>query len=282
MKPFWIIGIRLLVAAVVITTSPGLAQLHPESFGGAARETAFGPCQGLVGETVAFDSPERVVGFLDEADFEKGEFETSEQFEIRLAPIREMLDGPMTLPVDLSRDYVVYDADAQEFNVRSWAFPEPQFTLTRWHDRKGINLGVLDRVAVTLRERSKTLGSYTATNAFGVAAVVAEVDKTVISAFERASSSTLEEDLFGVGRGGRRVMGFASPIGEARTVKESLVGGVIFHPKPPFLIKGEYHHDATIHNKRQLSEYDSVLIGDFECAFVANADGAVLAATQTN
>ena len=194
-------------------------------------------CNSYIAQKLTLNDPVSLVDKLKNASFEKGEFETTAQYDARIEKAKAEITGDKIIPIDINNKYVVYNADDQQFAVGAWAFPG-EITLFRsmsWEDRKGINFGILDRVAVRVSTNEKIMDSYEASNAFGVTATVQKIRTDIISVFERASSYIKDEDLFGVdnrdiknvlpddtlqnGVGGRPVMHFSAATSDARNLK---------------------------------------------------------------
>lgn len=258
-------------------------------------------CQSYIGQSVSLTSPQAIASALKNTNFDKGEFETTEAFEARMDDARKSLNSTNFVPIKLIDDYLVYDADTQTFRVGSWAFPSGLgmfSTVKNWDDKRGVNLGILDRVAVLVWEAEKTMGQYAASNAFGVSATVKEIEHRYIAIFERPSSLYDDEDLFGTeprnaryilpddvltnGKGGRLVMSFQMDVEKAPATKLGLRGAVMIALKEPYYLHGTNRISPTIQGKRDILEDVDLIIADFKCAFVIDESATVLAATSTN
>ncbi|HEY2773097.1 MAG TPA: hypothetical protein VGK20_03490 [Candidatus Binatia bacterium] len=153
-----------------------------------------GTCATYVGETITTKPFDAVIAALPEYQ-PKGEYETTEQYNARLAGPASVHPSAVIIaktawdrgPCEAFdetefRDSLVYDADTQTLGIGVGIFKGPEFdALSAFAFAKGPTpkTGVFN-IGVIVSESESTTGDYVASNAFGVKADVRRVTHTAV------------------------------------------------------------------------------------------------------
>lgn len=207
---------------------------------------------------------------------EKGEFETTEDYQKRLEAAKKALGiKPVLLEFRTNHDHedsgVTYIADEQQFRVFMGAWSGSLY---------GIDYRYMDKVI--LSETPVTADTYMASNSYGNQV---EVRRRVSDVVAIKSWETFPKDIWWKlpknkdGEEGYSIY-VPVPIEKAKAFKSRLVTGVEFLPKPPFFSTDDYHIRPTLESPVDITyryeQFDGVVL----CAVLADTDGKVIATVE--
>lgn len=237
-------------------------------------------CSYKAGDQVTFTKPADYVSVAQAnqgaAGEEKGEFETTEDYQKRLEAAKTALGiKPMLLEYPANHDRedsgVTYLADEQQFRVFLGAWSGSLY---------GINYRYMDKVI--LSETPISVDSYMASNSYGNQI---EVMRKVSDVIAIKSWDTFPKDIGWKlpktkdGEEGDAIY-VPVPIEKAKAFKSRLVTGVEFLPKPPFFSTDDYHVQPTLETPLDITyryeQFDGVVL----CAVLADTDGKVIATVE--
>ena len=257
-------------------------------------------CRSYVGKTPALSSFEAAAVAVPKLVL-KDEFETTAQFEKRRRSQEQSLTRKsLVISVPVDRDYIEYDADAEQLEVGSLAFgvsalaetAQTGLAATMVLREEGLEASLLDggNIAIFLGSIEKVTGSYFARNGLGIAVRVTEVDKTTRAIFDKENAS----GALGQARIRAAMFPMAEipphlgaslklPAMQAKELKSSLKLAYLVEPRAPFLVTGSIDSfPATFPSAKKVNEKFRFLIADIQCGFVLDKAGKVLEATPTN
>lgn len=225
----------------------------------------------------------------------RGEFESTAEFEARRA--RAGGTGPLIIGKipDPERygdpngrgDFFRYDADRQVLRIISYAFDNKNFTMDDIFGygapmyREGDYTPRFSNVDVVISETNRPLGSYRGRNAFGVAATVIRVNRTLSAIYDRPLPGTSEGLFPHVGPD--NVVGelHMDPV-TARHAKLTMRVAFVVVPKEPFVVSHTTSPStATIDNPQEVTVTTRVLFADIQCALLLDERNTVLGAYET-
>jgi len=216
----------------------------------------------------------------------KDEFETTPQFEARVASAIGGLNGPIIVEVPIQREFITYDADARRLDVQRYAFSNG---LTEYSGVFGYGTPFYgqiqygrDNLNVVLPYEEKQMGSYTGTNAMGAKIEIAKVSRLTRVIFERQGRPG--ENLFtGETQKDLASLSFSEITPEqAKNAKATARAAIVYIPRAPYFARGKYPWgQPTIHNPRAIDETIEVAIGDIQCALFLNSAGKVFGVIAT-
>jgi hypothetical protein len=251
-----------------------------------AKEAQRSSCSSYVGQSVAPTTIDKVAAAASKVPSIKGEFETTEQFEMRQGVAMRQLAPQYIVSKTPDRDHITYDADSGKLLVSEYAFDNlnvdydsvfgfgtPFFGSVKHNHFRNID--------VVMSETETTTGSYVGSNAFGASLRVARVLRTTKAIFEREAA--FHESLFIDGASRNHVIGELPLTPEtARRVKKTASVALVIAPMSPFFAYGVKSWGApTIDDARDVEQPISVVIADIQCGLLLDATNKVLGAYAT-
>lgn len=230
---------------------------------------------------------------------EKGEFETTEEFEARVSAASFKLDlGILIVETNYDRSEVMYDADNSRFEITKYAWGNTAANFSEIF-RRGNRFG-LPPVSITdeldglvhgegLSATFNNIRTYPASNAMGAVIQVTEREVFHYSIYDRRSpirEETWDFDFSETGSyidGNHRAEGvfLSIPRDRAKDLKSALRFGIVFSPKAPYLVVETSHEQATFQTRTESHEYFNVIIGDMKCLVITDVSGDVLRTVDT-
>lgn len=247
----------------------------------ASAETA--DCIGLVGQQVSSQPFAAVAAKLAGVPTTKGEFETTEAFNVRQGTAAAQLPSTFIVNYQPNSEYLVYDADAGALSVKSYFFRNLN---TSYSDVFGygspldgkLKYGHSDNIDVVVGETQRPTGSYAGSNAYGATATVTNIQRDTQSIWDREAK--YGEDIFV-----RQADGLLGSIpmspNEARALKASASAAIVVAPRWPYLAKGTKTWTPTINRPTHVTNDITVITGDIQCALLLDAAKRVIAAYTT-
>jgi len=247
-------------------------------------ETRKSPlCKGYLGRPVTLTPFATLAGRLSGPPA-KGEYETTSQFQTRVAASGPRQAGVVALAVPLDGDYVRYDADAGAFMVLAGAFPSGDFSEAPQADMAATiavlnakdKLGDGPRLSVAVSAAETTTSTGTARNIFGAAVRTAEVDRRT------RGLSLAGEKLFGFAKDeASTVTGFPIAPARAPAVKAGLRGALVVEPEAPYVVTNTMSGAAPTNRKPvHYTERATVVTARARCALVLDAQARVVASAD--
>jgi hypothetical protein len=262
----------LAAAALTVIATPAFAQEQ---------------CQSYVGQTVTLNTFSAVAAILKKLPTAKDEYETTADFEARVATARGSMPETVILPGTFNSKYLNYDADAGVLKVQAYALRNINTDYSRvfgygtsYYDKvKYSTIGNRDAV---LFEVQRTTGSYFATNAFGAKVTVRKIARLTHAIFEGEQGS-YDEDLFlNQTPGVDAVIGTVRmTIPEAQSLKASGKVAFVVKPKWPYYAEGVHHWEPKIDAPTDVDNLVQVIVGDIQCGLLLTSIDKVVAALPT-
>lgn len=243
-------------------------------------------CDAYVGQTVALDVFDTVAAILKAIPSEKGEYETTAQFEARLAEAKKALPERVVIQGLFSSKYADYDADAGALRLKAYAFRNLNtsyrdvFGYGTPHNGK-VYYGFDNRDVVVFEEETQT-GSYTASNSYGASTTVAQITRLQKAIFESVERNSRNDLFLDQVQGTEAWIGdIPMTIPEAQAIKSSGKVAFVAQPKWPFYAEGEKRWKPSISNPRDVSNPIQVIVADIQCGLLLTEDDKVVAAFTT-
>lgn len=236
-------------------------------------------CSYKVGDRATFIKPDAYLSVAKAnrkaLGSEKGEFETTQDYNRRLAVAQKALAiKPVLLEHPADHDKpdsgVTYIADEKRFRIFVGAFIG---TLT------GFDYQRMDKVVLQQTETARD--TYVASNAYGNQMLV---ERSVSDVISIKSWKTFPKSIYWKldPKGGEEsyAVYIPVPLDQAKTFKASLVTGIEFLPKPPYFSRDSDRvrpkMDWPIDITYNLQQFDGVVL----CAVIADKDGKVIRTVQ--
>ncbi|MEW6574747.1 MAG: hypothetical protein AB1408_00170 [Pseudomonadota bacterium] len=265
--------IRLVVAALA-TIMPHLAYANV--------------CEPYVGQVVTtIDIDDAIAPF--KAVGPKGEFEPTAQYEARKQQaVNKLGEKLIVKKAPDGRQYLVYDADAQQLNIVTYAFDNIPLNTDALFGYGAPYYGLMGdgytHIDVVIEEDQVITGSYKASNAYGATTVVNKFFRRTRGIYQSNAKSFQEDSLFPNADNEPYYAG-SIPMApqEAMQLKPTLQFAFVVTPKPPYYLSALYEYPSrpTITTPREITNEVSALIADFQCGLVLDKDNKVLGAFET-
>ncbi len=243
-------------------------------------------CNLNTGDKVVFQEVAVLFDELSLFPVEKGEFETTGQFEKRkkLASSKVDLEEVHFLEGTYDINQVTYDADNEEFVLTKYAWSNIGVDWDAVFPENSI-IGRLSILGFGLRREQSQSRTYQASNALGVSVTVAVIERLTYAVFDRRGTKgkiPWKYDLLvPVKNHNAPAIRLPSPPDQARNLKNSMRVGVAVRLKPPFVARGSTHYDPSIELRIELFATTNVIFADILCAIITNDNGTVLKIVET-
>jgi hypothetical protein len=244
-------------------------------------------CDTYVGQSVTPSSFDSVAQVLRTIPSRKDEFETTAQFETRVASARSSIPDTVIIPGIFSPEYVTYDADTASLRVQPFALRNLNTDYARVFGfgtplDGAVEYGVYDNRDVVVFQQETSTGTYRGTNAYGASVTVTEITRLQQAIFEGKGEGPLETLFANLRIGPDPVIG-TIPMGipEARAIKESGRVAFVVSPKWPYYAEGTRYWEPNITNRIDVTNPIEVIIGDIRCGLLMTASNYVVAAFET-
>lgn len=245
-------------------------------------------CDSYLGQVITPVSFDQVRAALSRLPTQRNEFETTPQFNARVADALDNTAGTYIVRATFNSKYATYDADHQQFRVESYAIGEgqPYWTSVFRYDNPisgQVDFDSYYNIALTV-SGSKTAGTYVGSNAFGVTARVTETRSNHKAIFDRKAAygedlySPPGSDLFS----DRIIAEIPADPATAPRLKKTMKAAVVIAPRSPWVGEGRgYVNTPTIDNPRTLEQVVSAVFADIQCALITDGTNKVIAAVTT-
>lgn len=235
-------------------------------------------CKGYIGQVTSPASFALLTTGLPDTS-PKGEFETTAQYQARLAgAARQPTGRPFIVSVPANRDRLRYEADDKTMFVEAGAFRVGQFS-----DEAGAELSASISIPEGLNGgtrifhsvgAAKLIRSYSARSRSGVPFKVTEFERMTHALYVTAPK------LFGFARAKESpVMGFEVPLTRAPQLKAGLSLALAIEPRAPFQWKGSFGPTVpSLGTPNVYKERTIVAVVAARCGLVLDSQNRVLAA----
>lgn len=218
----------------------------------------------------------------------KDEFESTAQFSARTSAATATVSRLFVVSTPLDPQFIKYDADAQQFDIASFAIRNLN---TDWdavfgYDRPlagAVSYGP-DNLDVVVQKSEAVVGRYRGGNAYGASTTIVQIKRTVKAIFDREAKD--RESLF-FDRQQRDpadniIAHISVASAKASLLRNSMRAALVVAPKAPWFASGvKQWGDPTIDDPREIREEISALIADIQCALITDGNGTVLVAVTT-
>lgn len=235
-------------------------------------------CSYKVGSQAVFTSPTEYVEIAkknrDRLGGEKGEFETTEDYNKRLeAAQKELAIKPVLVEnirqVDEPKDYIKYDADKKRFTVFVGAWIG---TLD------GIDYRAMDKVVLQSTVTSKDI--YVASNAYGQEVPVRRTKSDVVAIKSWKTYPDYIRWKYETNEDYALYVYIPVPAEQAKTFKTGLRTGIEFLPKMPYYSDDKDWIRPKIDSPLDMTYNYQQLDGVVLCAVISDKDGKVVKTIQ--
>lgn len=246
-------------------------------------------CDSYLGQRITPVSIDTVIATLSRLPSQRGEFETTSQFDARVADALDNVAGSYIVRATFNAKHATYDADGQRFRVESFAIGHGQ---PYWHTVFGyghplhgqVEYDSYENIGISVSDSETVIGTYRASNAFGVATRVTEIRRNDKAIFERKAA--FGEDLYSPpGSDTYRTKIIAEIPADpaiAPNLKNTMKAALVIAPKSPWVAAGRGHlAPPTIDNPQSVEQVVSAVIADIQCALITDGKNKVIAAVTT-
>ena len=257
-----------------------------------ATEAESSRCRIYSGQKVAPVTFEAVAAIVSKLPNQKGEFESTTQFEARVAVSRNGQASTYIMQTPFDPKFATYDADAGILRVEAWAIDN---ITTRWsgvfgygtpfYERVKFTDSVGENIDVVVTESKMVTGSYRASNAFGTTINVRKERRVTKAVFER--EAVYGENLFFPPHPYSATQSYvidevpASP-DVARHMKSTMRAALVIEPKAPFYATGKVDWgEPTLQAPTDIDESQIAIIADIQCVLILDDSGAVISSIPT-
>lgn len=210
----------------------------------------------------------------------KGEFETTDQYNARIAGANGSNKPLMISKKIESPDFMTYNADKMAFEIKSYLFDNTNFQawLAMTTAKVDIDASSLSNIDVVISSTRKVTGTYTAQNGFGAKGVISRVTKTDFAIFDKKAN--LGESIF---FSNEEVIGeIPISIEKAKNFKNEAKAAFVIVPKSPYFVKATFPFgQTTITNPVDMTVNANVILADIQCALLLDKTNTVVGAFET-
>ena len=244
-------------------------------------------CETYVGQVVTLNSFDAVAESLNALSKEKGEYETTVEYEARIASVRGEIPERVIILGIFSPDQVEYDADVGALKVSAYAMRNlntsyrPVFGYGTPYDGQ-ISYSLGSNRDVVVFQNETITGTYRASNAYGASTTVTEItrlQKAIFEAEERNYGDGLFVDQ--TEATGAWIGSVTMTIPEAKAIKSDGKVAFVVAPKWPYYAEGERRWEPRIDRPRDIKNPIQVIVGDIQCGLLLTANDTVVSAFET-
>lgn len=248
-------------------------------------------CESLLNTQIAPVSFEAAARSLTGgASLTKDEFETTAQFEERLAAARSGMPSSVMVSLPVDMEQISYNADTAAFDIKTYAvanlgadwfsvfYGSPYYTTIG----SGISSGS-NALGVVLSSEDNATGTYTGKNGYGAEWEITEVTRELQIIFE-GKARNYGSTLFQSNAGSAPVWSLPIPVEEARAFKANIRAAALIVPKAPYYFENTQGSTAriTVQNPRDLTLESHVIVADIQCVVFTNETNNVVMSVRTN
>ena len=243
------------------------------------------------GEYIEVHHPKSVFDSLVNPITDKGEFETTAEFELRVGNQLDQQSNPIWVEATFDPKYASFDADASSFVVKTYAWDNPSL----WFEDvfktgilNGIDAGFYSRKVGLSKQTKPTGNTYTAKNAMGSEVTVIEVVKNDFGVLERAENFSYDGSKKWItNRTAKSEYDYDSPAisirmdrDKAKVFRDTTNAAILIRPKQPFKAHGSRIMTPTFTNPIEGEWHTYIIVADILCAALTNQDHQVIALVE--
>ncbi len=242
-------------------------------------------CDTYVGQSVTLNPFDAVAGVLKEFPKQKDEYETTTQFEARVANARSSIPDKVIIPGIFSPNSVSYNADAGTLRVQSYALRNlnadyaPVFGYGTPYYRK-IPFGIYANKDVVVSQQETSTGTYIGSNAYGASVTVTRITRVQNAIFDNKNADS-KSGLF-LETGPDNLIGeLTMSIPEARSIKAAGKVAFVISPRWPYYAEATKYWEPNITSRVDVTNPIHVIVGDIQCGLLLTSDDRVVGAFAT-
>ncbi len=255
----------------------------------SAASKAADKCQAGINDQIEILQPKAVFDALINPITDKGEFETTKEFELRTRETISRAANPIWVKASFHPDTARYDADSSNFIVPVYAWGTLRINIRDvFHkgNQHGIDPGLRPRELGLSHERISTGHSYIAENAMGSEVTVIEVEQNQFGVFDRPGEwrSTTTKSIWLTDTITKSDYGSNIPAisvtmdrEKAKNFRETTMAAILIRPKPPFKAHSVRRMTPTFTNPIEGDWHTYIIVADILCAALTNQDHQVVA-----
>lgn len=247
---------------------------------------ALAECPVSVGSQVTFDNFESITKGLAGKVVEKGEFETTAQYEERISAARSKPSTSVILENTSKYKSIEYDADKSRFVIRATALGEqsPGWWLSTRYAKIPDGVDIENKnFAVEIGEKQLSQKTYEASNAYGASVTVNSTTSESYVIFSRPGGKTGKshwevDDRTKIGDSKYKsdVIYLDMPVEQAVSAKDNFKWGVVVTPRAPHYFETVYASEAKVTLPREKMTTYKTLVANIECAIITDDNKKVL------
>ncbi len=235
-------------------------------------------CKAYVGKVVTPTTFDALAQTLPKIA-EKGEYETTAQYEARkAAALSRAPTGLSVLVLPTDRKYAEYVADDQALFVQAGAFGAGHYSanvgseFAAWSARDDAPKGI----GLFVAEKEQVLRTYNAQNGFG-----ATFQVSVINRDTKALHLTTEKLFPFAHWNPSPVMGMDLPLAKAPQVRQTFKVALVLKPVAPFVVSGLFDESPpTASEPAKYNDRATLLVAEPKCGLVLDSTMHVLASAD--
>ncbi len=217
----------------------------------------------------------------------KGEFETTDDYNTRVAASGSNIPETLIVSVPLDLKMITYNADKAAFEIKTYAvningaYWPSAFAGSPYANTIPVrSYGDLGQVVATI---DRPTGTYTGQNAYGVSWTVTRVTRRFDGIFEGPPRS-YGMTLFQPKDGPAPIWEMPVPLDIARALKPRLRAAFLIAPKAPFYFANTrpLGNAVTIDNPNEFIQNSRVIVADIRCLIITDDTNTVRFVVETN
>ena len=243
-------------------------------------------CESWVGQEAELATFDTVVEQLRTAPLERGEYETTAEFEQRQSRSAASIPDRIVIQGIFDPKHVTYDADAASLRVSAFALRNLNTDYSRVFgfgtafDGK-VDYGAYSNVDVVVFQSETATGTYTASNAYGAYRTVTEITRVQKAIFDREAVGFSDEPFVSQAKGSDANIGTVPmSVPETKAIKATGKVAYVASPKWPYYATGIKTWDPTISRPTDVTNHIEVIVADLQCALLLSANNFVIAAFE--
>jgi len=244
-------------------------------------------CLADINDQIQVFQPKAVFDSLINPITDKGEFETTKEFELRTRDRISELTHPIWVKASFDPAYAKYDADSSNFIIQVYAWDNLGVGIGDVFQRGnqyGIDPGIGPRKVGLSHERNPTGHLYTAKNAMGSEVTVIEVEQNHFGVFDRPGEWTENtKSKWITNRTTKSDYGSDIPTisveidrQRAKNFRSTTMAAILIRPKPPFKAHSVRRMTPTFTNPIEGDWHTYIIVAYILCAALTNQDHQVI------
>lgn len=255
----------------------------------SATSEAANKCLANPGDQIEILEPKAVFESLINPITDKGEFETTEEFDLRTRDRISELTQPIWVKATFDPTYAKFDADSSSFIIKTYAWDNLGVGVKSvFHsgNQYGIDPGFSPRKVGLSNERNPTGHSYIAKNSMGAEVTVFEVEQNHFGIYDRpgewggaATANKWITDSTAKSDYGSDDPSISVKMDreQAKRFRTTTTAAILVRPKPPFKAHNVHRMTPTFTSPIEGNWHTYIIVADILCAALTNEDDQVIA-----